>query len=180
MIMKIKHGMWHHSAFRTWQSMMDRCFNPRCKDFASYGGRGITVCDAWRNPVIFCAYVGEKPRGKSLGRIRNEEGYAPGNVEWQTALEQGASKRNNRVPGGLAAMARAHGMSESTLRRRLDAGLPYEQAVKTEVRRYEPCGVASAARVHGISARTLRRRLNAGFTVDQAVKMKVRPHRVQS
>jgi hypothetical protein len=130
------HGMWHHSAFKSWEAMIDRCTNPRCKDYQAYGGRGINVCDDWLSPIAFCRYMGEKPKGMSIGRISNDEGYRPGNVEWQTPMQQGANKRNSRVPGGLAAAARAAGMTETTLRRRLNAGLTLEQATARIVRHY--------------------------------------------
>ncbi|WP_250518560.1 hypothetical protein [Caballeronia sp. ATUFL_M1_KS5A] len=156
------HGMSHHSAFRSWEAMIDRCTNPRCKDYPAYGGRGITVCDDWLSPIAFCRYMGEKPRGMSIGRIHNDEGYKPGNVEWQTPMQQGANKRNSRVPGGLAAAARAADMSESALRRRLDAGMSLNEAVKSEVRDYSHRGITEMALAHGVSMKTMRKWLDAG------------------
>ncbi|KAK48185.1 hypothetical protein BG58_33070 [Caballeronia jiangsuensis] len=107
-----------HSAYRSWEAMIDRCTNVRNKDYPAYGGRGIAVHFPWFDPRVFCTYMGEKPQGCSVGRIDNDAGYFPGNVEWQTPKQQGANKRNNVCPGGLAARARKLHMAETTLRKR--------------------------------------------------------------
>ena len=39
----------HSLEYNTWESMKDRCLNPRSDAFHNYGGRGITICDRWRN-----------------------------------------------------------------------------------------------------------------------------------
>lgn len=87
------------SEYSTWQQMKNRCTNNRCPGWKHYGGRGITVCDRWLNSFNnFLADVGPKPKSEqklTLGRIDNDKGYEPGNVEWQTYLQQAANKRIN-------------------------------------------------------------------------------------
>jgi hypothetical protein len=76
--------------------MKERCANPRHKDFGNYGGRGIVVCERWRDSFDdFCTDVGEKPTPKhSLDRYPNVNGnYEPSNVRWATAKEQAGNKR---------------------------------------------------------------------------------------
>ena len=122
--------------------MISRCCNPSDKDWPSYGGRGIKVCDRWLDPTKFIADMGEKPKGASLDRIDNDKGYSPENCRWASPVEQGSNKRNNNriVIGGVtihvAEAARKFGISESTIRRRIDAGLNGDQIVSIPVRKY--------------------------------------------
>lgn len=77
------------SAYSTWCSMKRRCFNPKDKAWKHYGGRGITVCDRWRDSFeSFLADMGEPPPGLSLDRRENNGNYEPGNCRWATQSEQ--------------------------------------------------------------------------------------------
>lgn len=40
-------GNWR--IYNSWKAMMDRCTNPKCKRYNGYGGKGVMVCDEWRN-----------------------------------------------------------------------------------------------------------------------------------
>lgn len=85
--------------YRIWTSMLTRCHNERCKSFARYGGRGITVCERWRADfAAFLADVGPRPSPRhQIDRIDNARGYEPGNVRWATAREQALNRRSNRM-----------------------------------------------------------------------------------
>jgi len=77
--------------------MKTRCYNPNNKRFAAYAGRGIAVCDRWRNSFEnFLADMGEKPLGLTLERINNEQGYSPDNCKWATYSEQNRNRRSWR------------------------------------------------------------------------------------
>lgn len=84
--------------YRAWMQMRYRCFNPRCEDFARYGGREITVAPEWCGRggfERFLAHIGLKPEPKrlySLDRIDPDGNYEPGNVRWATAAEQRANQ----------------------------------------------------------------------------------------
>jgi hypothetical protein len=85
--------------FNIWQGMIERCHNPSSMSFKNYGGRGIFVCDEWRNNFpAFMAYIGQRPSLKhSVDRINTNLGYQPGNVRWATHKEQARNTRTNCI-----------------------------------------------------------------------------------
>lgn len=82
-----------------WHQMIHRCTNPRSGKWPRYGGRGICVCDRWRNSFdAFLADVGHRPSSRhQLDRIDNDGHYQPGNVRWATPKQQSRNKSNNRI-----------------------------------------------------------------------------------
>ena len=83
--------------YSSWNSMKNRCFNPAADSYSRYGGRGITVCDEWRNDFsAFLRDMGKRPTSKhSIGRINNDGNYEPSNCRWETWAEQQANRRSN-------------------------------------------------------------------------------------
>jgi len=84
----IKHKMCSTPEYYTWANMKDRCLNNKNKRWNRYGGRGITVCGRWLNFKNFYEDMGEKPAGKTLDRINNNDGYYKNNCKWSTPSEQ--------------------------------------------------------------------------------------------
>lgn len=84
--------------YRSWAMMVARCTNPRVDNYAFYGGRGIKVCDRWRDFASFLADMGERPSlAHSLDRWPNRDGdYEPGNARWATSKEQARNTKSNR------------------------------------------------------------------------------------
>ena len=86
------------NGYQIWGSMIHRCHSPKSSGYYLYGGRGITVCDRWRNSFpAFLEDMGPKPKGKSLDRIDNNKGYSKENCRWATQKEQSANRRDNRI-----------------------------------------------------------------------------------
>jgi len=84
--------------YKARRSMLSRCYHPSRKTYHRYGGRGITVCKRWRESFEnFFEDVGLRPSKKyTLGRIDNDKGYFPGNVEWQTWKQQNNNRCDNK------------------------------------------------------------------------------------
>ncbi len=122
--------------YTSWAHMRTRCNNPEHVDFADYGGRGIRVCDRWKSFENFLADMGPRPPGTSIDRIDNNGSYEPGNCRWATQTEQRLNARNCRMLSfngktqTLTAWAREAGIPRTTLRKRLNRGVPLEQALR--------------------------------------------------
>lgn len=84
--------------YKAWAAIIQRCYNPNCKSYPDYGGRGIEICDRWRYSFEnFLSDVGEKPSTKhSLDRFPDNDGdYGPDNFRWAIRKEQSRNTRQN-------------------------------------------------------------------------------------
>ena len=88
------HGKTKTKEFKAWDSMHQRCYNPKNPSYYRYGGRGITICSKWRQSFqAFLEDMGAAPaKHLSIDRINNDGNYEPGNCKWSTAKEQRANQ----------------------------------------------------------------------------------------
>ena len=129
------HGARKTRAYSIWHNMKTRCDNPNSRYFKDYGGRGIKICDRWRDFSAFLEDLGQPPDGMTLDRIDNDRGYEPGNVRWASKKDQANNRRSSRVieHGGerltLQQWANRTGIKRATIAQRLDRGWPAAKAL---------------------------------------------------
>jgi len=82
-----------------WRGIKRRCLKSNDAGYKNYGGRGIKICDRWKDSFLnFWMDMGERPSKKySIDRIDNNGNYEPANCRWATRLEQGRNKRGLRL-----------------------------------------------------------------------------------
>lgn len=96
-------GKTFHPLYAVYVAMIGRCHNPRNRSFSRYGGRGIIVCDRWREDFwAFVRDIGPRPEGVipgtrralySIDRINNDGPYSPDNCRWATPQMQSDNAR---------------------------------------------------------------------------------------
>lgn len=90
--------------YRSWQMMKNRCLNPNARDYAYYGGKGITVCKRWLKFDSFLEDMGRRPSEfYTLDRINPDKGYSKQNCRWATRKEQSRNRKYATVKAWVLA-----------------------------------------------------------------------------
>lgn len=137
-----KHGLSHTRLYNIWLHMIDRCRNPKSKDYPLYGGRGITVCSDWKSLNNFYKWSMDNGYKDDLqiDRINNNKGYKPENCRWDTCKQQSNNRRTNRFEtvnnksDTLANLCRLYGINYQTVNTRLRRGWSLEKSLKTPIK----------------------------------------------
>lgn len=129
--MKLRNHNYRNPVYNTWKEMRRRCSASNRRDYKWYGGKGITVCEAWQNFQVFCddMLLTYFP-GATIERINNTGNYEPSNCCWKTISEQQQHRSNTPHIGryqevvtlrnkGLSqtAIGKQLGMSQATVSR---------------------------------------------------------------
>lgn len=189
--MNYKHGLCKSRLYRTWTHMIGRCYNATDAAYDNYGGRGIVMCNEWKNS--FCSFYDwalENGYNDSLtiDRIDVDGNYCPENCRWVDQKTQQNNRRDNvfveyngkRIT--VAQLAEITGAKPASLRRRLKTGWSVEKIVNTPYEKQKERlltfsgktqNINAWARETGISKITIRNRLNRyGWTVEETLSIR--------
>lgn len=147
-ITNIKHQKSKDKIYKEWSGIKTRCFNEKFYKYKDYGGRGITMCDRWRDSfeafyedVSKLPHFGEK--GYSINRKNNDGNYEPDNVEWADKITQANNKRNNHLityngkTQTLAQWSKETGILSSVIIKRFNLGWDVDEILTKPVRQYK-------------------------------------------
>lgn len=133
---KTKHGQCRTSEYGIWGNMLQRCYNPKTKNYHNYGERGITVCQEWHDFKNFIRDMGKRPSNQhSIDRKDNNGNYNKNNCHWATREEQNRNKRTNRnitIDGEtkiITDWCNQFGQQVAVVRQRLKRGLTIKEAL---------------------------------------------------
>lgn len=125
---EIAHGKADTRLHRIWTGMKTRCYNAESDAYDRYGGRGIEVCEDWKNSFVSFyewAMANGYADNLTIDRIDNDGNYSPENCRWSTKQEQNNNRRCNRMityngkTQNVAQWARELGLNRVTLQARL-------------------------------------------------------------
>lgn len=133
------HGQRSTREYRVWGGMKNRCFNANNKNFGSYGARGITVCERWRDSfAAFLEDMGRPPSAShQIDRINNDGNYEPGNCRWAMPAENSRNRRStvvityDGVTKAASEWANDLGMNRHAILDRLKKGWSVKDAITT-------------------------------------------------
>lgn len=126
-----------HPLWNKWSSIKARCYNENVSGYKNYGGRGIVMCQEWKESsaafIEWCLGAGWA-HGLQIDRIDNNQGYSPENCRFATPKQNSNNRRSNRLSGDktIAQISRETGIEYSKLRYRLTNGFSLAEASKNE------------------------------------------------
>lgn len=127
---------------KIWSSMRERCYYDKHPYYSTYGGRGIQVCEEWKDYLTFAKWAfrnGYEP-SLTIDRIDNDKGYCPDNCRWVDMKAQQNNKRSNRIIEyngklfTLTQLSELTGIKKTTLKERLNMGWTVDEAINRPVR----------------------------------------------
>ncbi len=138
-IRNFKHGGFGTRLYEIWRQMHRRCYGKNNKAYPLYGGRGIAICDEWKEYEHFEKWALSHGYSENLtiDRIDVNGNYTPENCRWATVKEQANNRRNNRNISykgeihTISEWSERYGVNQQKLRDRLSRnGWDLEKALK--------------------------------------------------
>lgn len=92
------HGIRGHESltYTSWENMWQRVSNPKATRYKNYGGRGISICERWKDFRNFIKDLGPRLKGTTLDRINVNGNYIPANCRWATDKQQRANTTRSK------------------------------------------------------------------------------------
>lgn len=188
-----KHSKSQTRLYRVWRGMKTRCLNSKYPYYSNYGGRGVQVCEEWKNDfqtfydwAMKNGYNEKAKRGEcTLDRIDNNGNYEPNNCRWTTNKQQSRNRRTNHLltykgkTQNIIQWVEETGISRSVFVSRLQNGWNMEKIIKTPVNYLKEklitykgitLNMSEWERKMGLKEKTISRRLKRGWTVEQAIE----------
>ena len=97
---RTKHGDSFTSLYSRWSGIKSRCFNKNELAYKNYGGRGISICEEWKNNYKAFkkwAYENGYEEHLTIDRIDNDGNYEPNNCRWVNMSTQIQNRRNVKL-----------------------------------------------------------------------------------
>lgn len=183
--------------YRSWMAMKTRCYNRNRKDWPLYGGKGIAVCDRWKDNFLnFLTDMGLRPNNMTIDRIDSDGDYCPENCRWASNKVQAMNKRHtkkiefNGIIDSICGWAKRLGVRHTMIARRLDRGWSVKDALTVtalkigQKRKIGPntrlvtlenrkVSVFIAARLLNIPYSTVTERIGRGWTIREALNDRI-------
>ena len=171
-------------------SMYCRCYYPSTNGYNRYGGRGIKICDEWKNnPQSFYDWAinnGYK-KGLSIDRINVNGDYEPLNCRWVTKEEQDNNRRTNRKikykseTKTLSQWAKEYNINIVTLSDRLKTGMAIDEALNKPTNKgggyllYTLNGetklLSDWCKIYNINYQTAWKKAKKGYSIEKILKI---------
>lgn len=178
-----RHGGTGTRLYRIWDGMINRCHRKTSRNYANYGGRGITVCEEWRkdfSEFMRWALANGYRDDLTLERKDNDIGYCPENCCWITFKDQQNHKRDNHLitykgeTHNIAEWSEITGIYFGTIASRVKLGWDAEAIFSTPVQKQrtitfngETHTVSEWSEITGIKKHTIHSRMRNGWPVER-------------
>lgn len=174
-----------HRLYVVWYKIKERCYNKNEKSYKYYGGRGIKMCDEWRNDFksfFNWAVNNGYAKGLTIDRIDNNGIYCPENCRWATYIQQQNNRRSchyvtiGNETKSLSDWCRVYSTSERLVNSRVQRGWDVITALNTPKTRNRLITLNNVTKTflewceyYLIDSKTVNARLRRGWNIEKAI-----------
>lgn len=176
------HGKTNTRLYGIWSHIKERCNNPNCPAYMNYGGRGIKLCDEWKDFSVFYTWSLQNgyDDGLTIERVDVNGGYCPENCCWVPFEEQAKNKRNIRYVDldgekmPLKTACERLGLPYKAIHLRITRyGMTPKEAITTPFKDMKT-SLAEKCRRAGLPYSTVFARIKSGWDEQRALSVPVR------